>query len=327
MDANNELNSGSLSGEPNRSDGADEPRRSDPPAPPTSREAPPVHALIPFEPRPAGAARPQPRAKARSRWMTAAAALAVGATLASAATIAIASRPEAARIAKSERETRSLAKAVEGLGQRLDSIDSTRSREDIADLRRSLGDIKSHAVSARDLDAALAQLAKRIDSFDREANAKVDKIGERVDRDTAQRTAELAERLDRLEKKAAPAAPETKALAERLDKLEKKAAASPPPAPVVEAKPAQPKLGPNVSMERTGSIDKARPVLRGYVVLDAGEDGALLGTRWGEREVSVGDVLPGAGRIQRIERRGPSWVVETDAGLIPAASSPAFRAE
>ncbi len=306
MDANNELNPGSPSGEPKRPDGADQPARSGLPVPAAPGEAPPVLALIPFEPRPARAARPEPeRTKPRqqSRLLAAAAALAVGAALASAATIAIESRPQAARLAQSERETQSLAKAIEGIGARLDAIDSARSQQDLADLRRSLGDIKSHAVSPRDLDAALTQLSKRIDSFDREANAKVDKLGERVDHDTALRTAELAE---------------------RLDKLEKKVAASPPAPVVAETKPVAPKPGPSVSPDRTGSIERARPVLRGYVVLDAGEDGALLATRWGERSVAVGDVLPGAGRVERIARRGSSWVVETDAGLIPAASQQGY---
>jgi hypothetical protein len=99
------------------------------------------------------------------------------------------------------------------------------------------------------------------------------------------------------------------------------AAPSPPATTSSQAKqPASPpKFGPNVSMETTGSIERPRPLLRRYVVLGAREDVALVEGRDGERAVRRGDVLPGAGRVERIERSGDGWVVLTDQGLIPAA--------
>ena len=72
-------------------------------------------------------------------------------------------------------------------------------------------------------------------------------------------------------------------------------------------------------MDTTGSIEKPRPLLRGYVVLDARDDIALVGGRYGEREVRQGDFLPGAGRVERIELRGDGWVVMTSEGLIASA--------
>jgi hypothetical protein len=85
---------------------------------------------------------------------------------------------------------------------------------------------------------------------------------------------------------------------------------------------APPKFGPNISMETTGSIDRPRPLLRGYIVLGARDDVAVVGGRYGERAVRPGDFLPGAGRVERILRDGGAWVVLTEQGMIPAADMP-----
>lgn len=231
------------------------------------------------------------------------ASVAVIAAIASAVTFAAISRPQAARFAESAEVTQTLAKSLAALTARLDAIDN-RPGGDLADLRRAIGDAKSS--SSRDLDAALGQLSKRIDSLDHASSAKFDELGQRAERDSGTRAADITARLDRLEKKV-EAATDAKILAP-----ETKPAATPP------------KLGPNVSMETTGAIERPRATLRGYVVLGAGPQGALLGSRWGEEAVRIGDVLPGAGRVERIERRGPNWVVETEAGLIRPAEPPGF---
>jgi hypothetical protein len=140
--------------------------------------------------------------------------------------------------------------------------------------------------------------------LDHEASAKVDKLTERVDREATALTAGLSTRMDKLEQKIT----------------------APPPAPqVTQAKqsPARPKFD-NVAMDRTSSIERPRPLLRGYVVLDARDDIALVGGRYGEREVRQGDYLPGAGRVERIELGGNGWVVTTSEGLIASADSPRY---
>jgi hypothetical protein len=77
-------------------------------------------------------------------------------------------------------------------------------------------------------------------------------------------------------------------------------------------------------MDKTSSIERLKPLLRGYVVLDARDDVALVGGRYGEREVRQGDFLPGAGRVERIELGGNGWVVTTSAGLIASAEFPRY---
>jgi hypothetical protein len=203
-------------------------------------------------------------------------------------------------------ENASLVRTVKALKVRLDAIDTSVSTTDLAALRQSIGEIKSTVVSPREFSGALAQLTQRVDKLDREESAKVDKLAERVDHEASALTTGLST---------------------RIDKLEQKIAVPPTPAaqPVAQAKQlsTRPKFG-AVAMDTTSSIERPRPLLRGYVVLDARDDIALVGGRYGEREVRQGDILPGAGRVERIELRGEGWVVMTSEGLIASADTPPY---
>ena len=232
------------------------------------------------------------RAASRSRRVAAAAAVAFAVVgLAVAAYAALDIRRQDALLAERAKENGQLAQTVSALSARLQAVETAKGRDELADLRRSIGDMKTTAATSRELSAALADLSQRVEKLDREQGARLNKLGE-LDRETNARAAEFSARLDKLEKK--PAAP--------------------PPAP-----PEPPKLGPNVAMEPTGSIMRPRQVVRGYVVLDAEGDTALVGGRYGERAVRPGDWLPGAGRVERVQRRGSNWVVVTDQGLIASA--------
>jgi hypothetical protein len=249
-----------------------------------------------------------PRGRASKRFAAArmaggAAVVAVTGMLAGAALLALNDHHrQADLLTERTRQTEALAKTVDALSARLNAIESDRSRDELIDLRRSVGEMKSSIVSSHELTGALTQISQRLEKLDREESAKVDKLGQRVDTETNARSAELAA---------------------RIEKLEKKAAAPQPTSPVAAAaspkQPAPPKLGPNVSMETTGSIQRERPVLSGYVVLGARYEYALVGDEYGERAVRPGDFLPGAGRVERIERRRGTWVVLTDRGLIASA--------
>src|SRR5208282_832762 len=240
-----------------------------------------------------------------SRFALAAAA-ALGIVIAVAGALVWEHRQQVDILAARANETNSLAQAVELLKARLDAIDAAKSRDDLADLRRSVGEMKSTVVSARDFNGALAQLAQRVDKLDHEAGAKVDKLSERVDHEASALTTDLAARIDKLEKKIV----------------------APVPAPLQPASLKQPPVPPtftaDVSMEPTGSIERPRPLLRGYVVLAARDGVALVGGRYGEREVRQGDFLPGAGRVECIERKGGSWVILTSEGVIASAEYPPY---
>jgi hypothetical protein len=235
-----------------------------------------------------------------------AAAAALAIVVAVAGALLLEDRQQANALAEQASENASLAGAVKSLKVRLDAIDSAAPSAELADLRQSIGQIKSAVVSPREFSGALAQLTQRVDKLDRDGSAKVDKLSEHIDHEASAATAGLSA---------------------RIDKLEQKIAAPPQPAalPVGQAKqlPIHPKFG-SVSMDTTSSIERPKPLLRGYVVLDARDDIALVGGRYGEREVRQGDFLPGAGRVERIELRGEGWVVMTSEGLIASADSPRY---
>jgi hypothetical protein len=235
--------------------------------------------------------------------LAAAAALAVVGAVAGA--LFVEDRQQAKAFAEQASENESLAHTVKSLKVRLDAIDTAMSNTGLADLRQSVGEIRSNLVSTREVSGALSQLSQRVDKLDHEASAKVDKLAERVDHDANALTVGLSSRIDKLEQKiAAPPA-------------------APPQAAQAKQPPVRPKLD-NVSMDKSGSIERPRPLLRGYVVLDASDDVALVGGRYGEREVRQGDFLPGAGRVERIELGGGGWVVLTTAGLIASADFPRY---
>jgi hypothetical protein len=215
-------------------------------------------------------------------------------------------RQQASLLAEHAIKTDSLAQTIKSLKVRLDAIDAARSYDELSDLRRSVGDMKSTVVSSHEFNSALALLSQRVDKLDNEESAKVDMLSERVDHEGSALTAELSTRLDKLEKKiVTPIAA--------------------PLQPGQSGQPSvQPKVGTNVSMEMTGSIERPRPLLRGYIVLDARGDVALIDGRFGEQEVRRGDYVPGAGRVERIELRDGRWTVLTSEGFIAAADFPPY---
>ena len=206
--------------------------------------------------------------------------------------------------AKSE-ETRSLAQTVKSLKDRIDAIEATRARDESADTRKIAADMKATNANARELSASLGQTNARIDRVEHDHGARLDKLADRFDHETAAKLADLSGKL-------ADAA-------SRLDKLEKRPVAALPPPPGPPAKPVPAAAA--VSNETTGAID--RPKLRGYWLVDADEGYAVIDGRDGPQQVAPGDVVPGVGRVQRIERRGRDWVVVTSAGVI-AGDQPVF---
>jgi hypothetical protein len=270
-----------------------------------SRELVPVAAHPEANSAPGPQAPPSSERPASPRFALAAAA-AIAVVVGVAGALVWEDRQQSGVLAEHARETQSLAQTIKSLKVRLDAIDAARSHDDLSDLRQSVGDMKSTTVSSREFNSALALLAQRVDKLDNEESARVSKLSERLDHEGSTLTTELSSRLDKLEKKIVTpiAAPSQTAQAEQ------------PPVP--------PKLVGAVSMETTGSIERPRPLVRGYVVLDARSDVALIGGRFGEQEVRRGDLVPGAGRVERIEFKGGRWTVLTSEGVIASADYPPY---
>src|SRR6202042_1563439 len=197
--------------------------------------------------------------------------------------------------------------------------------------------------------ATLTQLTDRLDQIEHEYGARLDKLSERVDQDSSSRFADIAARLDKLEKKAAvaaaPPASESADVVARLDKLEKKVAVAAAPSseiaglttrlkklekravvagassanPLPPAAPKQSSLmaraEPSAPNE-TARSDNPGPLLRDYSVEDGRDGIAVVDSRSGPQEVAPGDFIPGVGRVLRIEKRGDDWFVLTSRGVI-----------
>ncbi len=206
---------------------------------------------------------------------------------------------QSALLTQGEKENQSLAQSLGAMKARLDAIEASRSRDETAELKKILSEVKSGASAARDFNGALAQLSSRIDHIERDQGARLDKIGDRIDHDSAARFSDLTSRLDKLEKKGAtstllPVGP-------------------PPPAnPTVSML----KATPAVSNETTGSIDRTKVRIKNLRLVDVRDGYAIIDGQDGPQSVAPGDLVPSAGRVLRIERRGRDWVVVTSGGFI-----------
>jgi hypothetical protein len=247
---------------------------------------------------------------------------------------------QSALLAAKIRQNAHLVSTVKNLTERLDAIEAVHAREESAEVRKLLGEIKLGASATRDVSAAVTQLSARVDHVEHDQGARLDKLAERTEHDASSRFADLTARLDKLEKKAASptvaavapdhdASPRFVDLAVRLDKLEKKAAspavvaiAPVPPGPPPKPIPTPAKVEPSVSDETTASIEKPKPPLRGYSVIGVGDGFATIRGREGTISVGAGDMIPGLGRVLRIERHGREWFVVTSVGVISGAGGP-----
>jgi hypothetical protein len=87
---------------------------------------------------------------------------------------------QTALLASKVQENEHLVSTVSNLTERLDTIEASRAREETADVRKVLGEIKQSASATRDVSAAVTQLASRLDRVEHEQSARLDKLGERV---------------------------------------------------------------------------------------------------------------------------------------------------
>lgn len=278
--------------------------------PPTPRETPAELKLLPFYPTHAlpppggGAAQPAISRPPRDwrRWRAAASLAAVVAI----GGVAAAEHVHGLRVARAEHaQTRLLAHRLDAVTTQLELLEANRSHDELASMRKVLAEIKASAASTRDVGGAVTQLGARVEKLEKDQSARLDKLGDRLDHDTAAHLADMTARLEKLETKTATAAVATAAVA----------AAKPTP----PAKPAEmAKTTPAVSYEPTGAIEKPRPQLRGFRLAAIRNGYAMIDSPNGEFAVGPGDFVPGGGRVLRIERHGRDWVVVTTLGQIVA---------
>lgn len=205
--------------------------------------------------------------------------------------------------------------AVVALSATVDAgrTETARLGADITQLHQVLADLRAATDTARkDAATRSSTLGDRLAQLDRNLNAKTAALGERLDqieREQSGRIANLAVQLERRAAVGAPAAAkaeptQTGSLAETRTVDAKIVDAKASDAKVVDAKPKP------VASEKP-------PVIDGWAVRDVYDGAAILENRRRRIvEVGPGDMLPGVGRVEGVERHGRDWVVVTRQGLV-----------
>jgi tetrahydromethanopterin S-methyltransferase subunit G len=204
---------------------------------------------------------------------------------------------------------------VDKLSERIDQDSSSRSTDIAARLDKLE---KKTAVPAAPV-SEFADVVARLDKLEKKAA---------VPATTASEFADVVARLDKIEKSVAVAAAPASEFADittRLNKLEKKAAvpAASSAKPLPPDAPKQSTLLARAETSASNGIARPdRPLLQGYSVADVHDGIAVVDSRYGPKKVAPGDLIPGAGRVLRIERRGGKWFVLTSLGVIASAPAP-----
>jgi len=167
--------------------------------------------------------------------------------------------------------------------------------EDVKALRVSVEAIRQGLEAAKaDTTTAIAQLSGKLDRGDQAA---------------AQKLAQIAERLDRLERK-----PDPMPVGSITPQPPARPAAIASSAPPATAQPAT--TQPAKLAEAAGPQPRPKSPIPGYVLRDVYAGVALIEGGGVYREVMVGQAIPGAGKVEAIERHGRRWVVVTSQGVI-----------
>jgi hypothetical protein len=184
-----------------------------------------------------------------------------------------------------------------------------------------VSDIKAQAATLALLDARMKSL-EEAPKADPALKPSIDILAKRIDEIARTQTVALTQNAARLDRADRDAGARFERLGERVERIEKQVSSS---APVSSThKSASAPAGGVTALPRItpGDADKADDVeakaIRNYVLRDVFRGGALVESRQGLIEVFPGAVLPGAGRVRSVERRDGRWVVITTAGVIEA---------
>lgn len=178
------------------------------------------------------------------------------------------------------------------------SMAQNQNAQSLRALEKSMDALKARLEAAKaETGASIAELSGKVEHMQREPNAKLQQVVERLDRIERQTAAPLAA-------SATPAAPAPG----------KAAAPNRTQVAMVEPKP---KLDPLEGQKRP-------QLIRNWVVRDVYDGIALLENAQGSLEVALGETIPGAGTVKSIERRAGGWIVITNRGLVDSARGAFF---
>ncbi|TXN72592.1 hypothetical protein FV228_09415 [Methylobacterium sp. WL18] len=193
---------------------------------------------------------------------------------------------------------------------------------DIAQLHQVLADLRAATDTARkEAGSRSGALGERLTQIDKNLNAKTAALSERLEQAEREHSGRIANLAAQLERRASVAASAVKAEPTQTGSL---ADTRPADAKVTEAKAVDAKSAEARSAEAKASEAKPKavaaekpPVIDGWAVRDVYDGAAILENRRRRIvEVGPGDLLPGIGRVEGVERRGREWVVVTRQGLV-----------
>lgn len=200
----------------------------------------------------------------------------------------------------------SLASAVESQRN-----DGAKIAATLARLDQTVGDLRTASEAARKDSAKGNTLNERLAQLDRSLTAKLASLGEKLDQ---------AEREHATRMAALTAAPAPRAAAAKAEPTQTGSLPEAREAKVVEPKPVEVKQAEVRPPEPAKvAVPGKPPVLEQFALRDIFEGAAIIENR-GRRlfQVMPGDMLPGAGRVEAIERQGRQWVVVTRQGVVTA---------
>lgn len=237
----------------------------------------------------------------------ASAALVLGAILGAAATSLAGSAGSAPNAAIT-----SLATAIES-----GRTDTAKLTATVAKLEQTITDLRSATEAARREATTRGSVNEKLAQLDRSLTTKLAGLGERIDqaeREQANRISALANRpvaakADAIKADAIKAEPtQTGSLAEPRDKVADKS---------TEAKAPDVRQADVRQTEAAKASPGKPPVLANYAFRDVFEGAAIIeGRNRRLYQVMPGDTLPGAGRVEGIERQGRTWVLVTHQGIV-----------
>ena len=180
--------------------------------------------------------------------------------------------------------------------------------EDIRAVKANVEALRASQNQTAKDTSALEDLKSRLEAVNTETGASIAELAGKVEhmqREPAAKLSQVLERLDRIERQiAAPVATTSIGAASAPGKA---AAGKQAQLAVAPAKP---------PLENA----KGHPqLITNWVVRDVYDGIALVESPRGSIEVAPGEIIPGAGMVKSIERRGAGWIVITSRGLVDSA--------
>ncbi|MCJ2085218.1 hypothetical protein MKK88_04305 [Methylobacterium sp. E-005] len=225
--------------------------------------------------------------------------------------------------------------AVAALSTTLDAgrTETARLGSDIAQLHQVLADLRASTDTARkEASTRSSALGERLTQLDRNLMAKTAALSERLDqveREQNARIASLGAQIDRRAATVTKAEPtQTGSLAEIRNTEPKAVEAKVAEAKITEAKITEAKLADTKITEakladtkpadvKKASVGDKPPVIDAWAVREVYDGMAILENRRHRLlEIGPGEILPGFGRVEGVERRGRDWVVVTRQGVV-----------